>query len=110
MTAGTTGAAHYTSFTQRGRSSELVFESPDADVSTVPFHALRTHRSTMEQAHGQPLNWQERLGRKATRVADYLPDADVSIEENWDHYLNWLVDRQTRLRSALAAVGGVPQP
>ena len=29
-------------------------------------------------------------GRKATRVADYLPDADVATQEHWDQYLDWL--------------------
>jgi hypothetical protein len=110
MTAGITGATHYTSFTKRGLSSELVFESPDADVNLARFQALKANQSKMEQVYGQPLDWQELPGRKATRVADYLPDADVNAEENWNQYLDWLLDRQTRLRKALAAVGGLPQP
>jgi hypothetical protein len=49
-------------------------------------------------------------GRKATRVADYLTNADVTLEDQWPAYLDWLLDRHTRLRNALAAVGGVPDP
>lgn len=110
MTTGTTGATYYTSFTKRGLSSELVFESPDAEINIARFNALKVNESPMEQSYGEPLDWQELHGRKATRIADYLAGADVSIEENWDLYLAWLLERQTRLRNALAAVGGVPQP
>ncbi len=110
MTTGIAGATHYTSFTKRGLSSELVFETPDAEVNLARFQALQAHRQQMEAMYGGPLDWQTLPGRKATRVAEYLPSADVSLEEHWDQYLEWLLDRQTRLRNALAAVGGVPQP
>lgn len=59
-------------------------------------------------AYGGALDWQELADRKATRVADYLSDADVAHEKEWDNYLAWTLDRQTRLRSALAAIGGIP--
>jgi hypothetical protein len=108
MTTGTSGATHYTSFTRRGLSSELVFESPDANVNLARFQALRARQAEMEELYGEPLDWQD-PGRKATRVADYLPGADVALEDSWDNYLEWLLDRQSRLRNALAAVGGVPQ-
>jgi hypothetical protein len=85
----------------------LVFESPDADLNTARFQALQAHREAVEASYGGPLEWQELPGRKATRVADYLPDADVT-EDDWDQYLAWLLDRQTRLRAALTSVGGVP--
>ena len=44
------------------------------------------------------------------RIAEYLAGADLSSSGDWDVYVDWLMDRQTRLRAALAAVGGVPQP
>ena len=110
MTAGVAGATHYTAFTKRGLASQLVFESPDAEINLARFEALKAKQSTMEQVYGLPLDWEELPGRKATRVAEYLPDADVSAEENWSQYVDWLLDRQTRLREALAAAGGVPLP
>lgn len=103
-TTGTSGVSHYTSFTRRGLSSELVFESSDADLNIARYQALRAHRDAVESTYGGPLEWQELPGRKATRVADYLPDADVTEEDDWDHYLVWLLDRQTRLRAAVADV------
>lgn len=109
MTAGVTGATYYTSFTRRGLSSELVFESPNADVNLARFQALRLRRDVMETAYQGPLDWQELPGKKATRVADYLPDADLTQEDEWEGYLAWLLDRQSRLRTALSSVGGIPE-
>lgn len=108
LSTGSTAATFYTSFTKRGLSSELVFESPEAESNVARFQALEVLRATLEDAYGGPLDWQELPTRKATRIADYLPDADVSFEEQWDQYLDWMLDRQTRLRHALAAVGGIP--
>lgn len=48
--------------------------------------------------------------RKSTRIAKYLPDADVNAEEDWARYVDWLLERQTLLRDAIASVGGVPSP
>lgn len=110
MTTGTTGLTHYTSFTRNGLSSELVFETPDAAVNTARFRALEAHREQLESAYGAALDWQDLPGRKACRIAEYLPEADVALEERWDDYLGWLLDRQTRLRQAISAVGGVPDP
>ena len=44
------------------------------------FQALQVHRQQMEALYGGPLDWQELPGRNATRVAEYLPDADVTLE------------------------------
>lgn len=105
-TTGISGVTYYTSFTKQGLSSELVFESPDAAINTTRFEALETHRQELAAAYGGALEWQSLPGRKATRIAEYLPDADVTMQEEWDRYLKWLLDRQNRLRDALAAVGG----
>lgn len=108
--AGVTGATYYTSWTRRGLSSELVFEASDPAVNTARFMALRARRADLEAAYGSALDWQDLPDRKATRIAEYLVDADIGDQGSWDRYLDWLVDRQTRLRRALAAVGGVPTP
>lgn len=107
MTTGTTFASFYTSFTRRGLSSEVVFESPDPELNRARFEFLLARQAEMEAAYGGALDWQELPDRKATRVADYLPEVDVMAEKNWDEYLTWLLDRHSRLRVALQAVGGV---
>ena len=107
VTAGIQGITYYTSFTKQGLSSELVFESPDADLNTARFEKLQARQVELDGSYGGVLDWQELQGRKATRVAEYLAGADVTAEEEWDKYLEWLLDRQSRLRHALAAVGGL---
>jgi len=108
--AGVTGATYYTAWTRRGLSSELVFEAPDPSLNTARLHALQARRAEFEAAYRGALDWQELPDRKATRVAEYLVEADLAEQQHWDRYVEWLLDRQTRLRDALAAVGGVPAP
>ncbi len=107
-TTGTAGATYYTSFTKKGLSSELVFEDPEPAVNTHRLEVLSARAAEMQQAYGGVLEFQQLPGRKATRVAEYLASADVAAEDLWSDYLAWLLDRQTRLRTALDAVGGVP--
>jgi len=108
-TTGTSGVHFYTSFTRQGLSSELAFEDPDAEVNTARLRALEANRRELEDHYGQTLAWQDLPGRKSTRIAEYLTGADVLVEGEWDRYLAWLLDRQTRLRAALDHVGGVPR-
>lgn len=108
MTAGSPGATFYTTFTRRGLSSELVFESQDAATNTARYSALLRSKDELEDAYGFRLDWQDLPGRKATRVADYLRDAQIIREDEWPAYLEWLLDRQQRLRNALTRVGGIP--
>lgn len=108
MTSGTAGATHYTSFTRQGLSSELVFEHPDPAVNMARLEALEEQESSINSTYGGVLEFQRLPNRKSTRIAEYLADADVEHTDRWDEYLEWLLDRQTRLRTSLAAAGGVP--
>lgn len=108
-TTGTSDVHFFTSFTRRGLSSEVAFESPDAEVNAARLEALRAGQSAFEMHYGGPLEWEEMANRKSTRIAEYLPGADILLEGEWDHYLTWLLDHQTRLRAALSAMGGVPR-
>jgi hypothetical protein len=108
MTTGTMGGTFYTAFTRRGLSSQLVFEDPDATINTARFDVVESRRLEMKQAYVGELEFESLPNRKATRLAEYLPGADVAKEAEWRSYLDWLLERQTRLRAALAAVGGVP--
>jgi hypothetical protein len=109
MSAGITGMTYYTSFTRQGLSSELDFESPETDTNTARFEKLQARQLELDEAYRGVLDWQEMQGRKATRVAEYLPDADVTAQEEWGSYLEWLLDRQSRLRVAVAALGGLAE-
>lgn len=108
MTTGAAGATYYTSFTKQGLSSELVFEDTDAAINAARLKMLRARRAEIEAVYGAPLDFQELPGRKSTRIAQYMPGADVAEEGQWDTYIDWLLSGQSRLRDAVAAVGGIP--
>jgi len=109
LPTGVTDALYTVYFTRRGLSSELYFEASDGDLNTARFEALSAVRDEFEDAYGAALEWQPMAGRKAARIAEYLPGADVAREKDWQNYLDWLVDRQHRLRQAVEMVGGVPR-
>lgn len=108
IAAGVSGAVFSSGFMRRGLISELYFEDPDASVNAARFTMLRDKAATIEKAYGGPLEWDPMEGRKATRVCEYLPDASIEDESDWSEYMAWLLDRQTRLRQAVDAAGGVP--
>ena len=45
-------------------------------------------------------------GRKSCRIADYHPGS-VEQTEDWDSYITWLVDAQTRLQKVIVTIGGL---
>jgi hypothetical protein len=108
ITSGVAGATYSSGFMRRGLVSELYFDDPDASVNTSRFNALRAVAEMVESNYGGPLEWDPMDGRKAARICEYLPAAQIDDGHRWDEYLDWLIDRQTRLRHAIAAVGGVP--
>jgi hypothetical protein len=108
MTTGTRGATYYLWFTRAGLASQLWFEDRDAVVNEQRLAALVERQDAIVSAYGLPLDFEELPGKKSTRVGEVLPGASLSDEERWDEYLAWLLDRQSRLRDAVAAIGGIP--
>lgn len=108
MTAGSNGANFVISFGRRGLASELHFEDADADLNAARFQSLLLRRSDFEAAYGLPLDFNQVPGRKSSKIGDYLAEASVKDEAHWNAYVAWFIDRQTRLRTALASVGGIP--
>lgn len=108
MPTGLSGCCYYAYFTKKGLSSELYFESWDAERNTAAYESLLASRNQFDQAYGDGLDWQPMEGRKSTRLAEYLTGASVANEADWGLYLDWLIDRQSRLRASVEAVGGLP--
>lgn len=107
MSTGSPGATFYLSLTHAGLVSQLWFEG-DATANEQRLAALVEKQENFVAAYGLPVDFEELPGRKSTRVSDTLPGAVLADESKWDAYVTWLMDRQGRLRKALAAVGGVP--
>jgi hypothetical protein len=109
MTTGVKGATYYMWFTKSGLASQLWFESRDPDVNDHRLAAMIGRRDEVLAAYGHPMDFEDLPGKKSTRLGEVLPGAAVADEARWDEYVAWLIDRQTRLRAAVAAAGGVPQ-
>lgn len=107
LPSGTSGAMYYVEFVKQGLLSELVFEFKDAASNVAALDALLEVREIVEDRYGSPLVWESLPGRKSTRVFEALAGATVELEAEWSLYIEWIVDRQTRLRSVVQAVGGV---
>lgn len=108
MPTGTSNVSYYCYFMGGRLGSEIDFEDPDPATNDARLRALEARKADIEAAYGGPLDWQEMKGRKATRIADYLPDSVIDDTNRWEEYLTWLLERQRRLRRAITSVGGVP--
>jgi hypothetical protein len=109
MSAGAAGATYSMAFTRQGLGAQIVFEDADAHVNTKRFESLLEQRGDFEQAAGCAVVWERLDGRKSCRVSCYSEEfTDVAMTEQWPAMLDWLLDRQVRLRRALEMVGGIP--
>lgn len=108
MTAGSAGLRWGVSYTNSpGIRSELYMGHADAAENERMYARLLSRRSDLESAFGGPLAWDPLPGKKGCRVEVPQLTAVIDDTERWPEFLDWMVNTQERLRSALAAVGGV---
>ncbi len=108
MGSGVQGVIYSCGFTKSGLISELYLEDPDPTVNKLRFEALLERRSAIEASYAGELTWDPMEGRKAARVCEYLPGGRVDEVDSFDRYLEWFLDRQSRLRHSIAESGGIP--
>jgi hypothetical protein len=72
------------------------------DVEKAAFHALYAEKDAIEKEFGEPLEWQELLGKKAIRIAVYKHDVDPSDEQQYPELHKWMLEKMDRFRSAFA--------
>ena len=108
MSAGVSGVNWMSTFSMDGLGVQLVFEAPDRELNTMRFEQLLARREDMEHTFGAALTWEERPGLKSTRVSSYTEPCNVADVAQWDAWIDWLIATGTKMRAALAAVGGVP--
>jgi hypothetical protein len=108
MSTGTSGAVLATAWVSGTLVSQLYFESRDADLNSTRFEALSERRNEFDSALGERANWDPMTGRKGARIV--VESAFTAIEDRaqWPEMADWVITTQTKFRSALAAVGGVP--
>jgi hypothetical protein len=107
LPAGRSGLIYNCVFTRSGLVSELYFEDRDPAVNQARFAAAQARQAELEAAYRKALSFEPLMGKKACRIADRRLGAIEQTEE-WDEYIEWFIDAQTRLRKAIAAIGGVP--
>jgi hypothetical protein len=108
MSAGGHGLLWGLSFTKEPRMrSELYFDHASAEKNRAMFERLLAVRDRFEAAYGGSLLFDALDGKKACRIEAASDSASIDQRDEWPAYLDWMVDTQTRLREAFAAVGGL---
>jgi hypothetical protein len=82
---------------------ELYIDSPVPDRVSSLFAALEALSERLEGAYGGPLHWDEGPNRRASRIVDYA-DGDITDVTRHDSFMDWFLERGTRLRAAVIAV------
>ncbi len=93
------------SFAQGRRlRSELYIDTGDLAGNEAIFDHLLQQKDVFETAYGRPLQWEELPKARASRITDYKADADITLEDQYDEFITWLLDAGVRMRRALATV------
>ena len=83
---------------------EIYIDAGKRDLNAAIFESSLRQEEQFETAYGWPLHWEELPNARASKIADYLDDADVTFEDRHDEFVDWLFDSGTRMRLAIAAV------
>ncbi len=106
MSTGLNALQYNVLFNKQGPSCEIYFSSSDRDTNLTRFLSAKARQGDFEAALGGPAAFDELPDRKACRISVSIPGS-ISTREDWDQYLQWFLDTQTRLRQAVSAVGGI---
>lgn len=108
LPAGVTGANWSLSFARFGCRSELYFDHPDPAVNLTRWQILADRRDEIDAHFGDEVIFDDLPNNKGCRIETRLIGPRIEDEQDWPDVLRWMEDTQTRLRSAIDAVGGVP--
>lgn len=102
---GLAGVELNVSFSRHGLLSEVYLGHSDPDLNTARLDHLLAHREALESHYGGPLTFEPLDGKVASRAGERRPGS-IDDRSQWPEYIGWFIDRQTRLRAALTAIGG----
>ncbi|WP_158558185.1 DUF4268 domain-containing protein [Spongiactinospora gelatinilytica] len=105
LPAGVTGIYYGVSFSWKKLRSEP-YLGGEAAANDRVLAVLQADREALGAAYGGLLIYEPLPDKIACRIAVYRPGS-IEDTEDWDAYLDWFVDSQTRLRKALDAHGGI---
>lgn len=72
------------------------------DPDKKAFRAFYAEKDAIEKQFGEPLEWQELPGKKASRIALYKSDVNPGDEKQYPALHEWMLDRMNRFRAAFA--------
>jgi hypothetical protein len=72
------------------------------DVDKTAFHALYVQKDAIEKEFGEPLEWMELPGKKATRIVVYKSGVDPSDEKQYPELHAWMLAKMDRFKSVFA--------
>lgn len=99
-TARLQGASFCVAFTGSQMKSELVFDSKDVELNSQRFDYLLEHKEQIERSFGAPLIWHFPEGNIQC-ILRYVAPGDFLDEGSWEGAIEWLLETQSRLRSAV---------
>lgn len=105
---GVSGVKYSMSWTRDGLVEQIWFGDRDPGVNEQRFNAVLAQRETFESVVGATLRWEAMPGRKAAKIVLASPYSDIEARETWTHAVDWLIEKQERLRTAFDAIGGIP--
>lgn len=83
--------------------TELYIDTGDEASTSELYNNFLASRDRIESTYGAQLDWQPLPGKRACRIADHRPDADVGRIDEHEAYIDWFFDTGTRLREALGS-------
>jgi CBS domain-containing protein len=98
--SGAEAATIFASFTRRKQLRiELYLDGGSRDANKQRFDQLLVHKSEIEKAVGEPLNWERMDHRKACRVAVYIK-AQILTDADSETLMEWAAKRAVYLYRA----------
>ena len=82
----------------------MYIDTGDKTEVEMIFEYLSQQQELFEAEYGRPLQWEAKPNARARIIADYREGADVTMEDHYDEFINWLFDAGERLRRALSAI------
>lgn len=105
FTSGIRGIWIKPSFAQGSQlRHHMYIDTGDKTEIEMIFECLSQQQELFETEYGRPLQWESKPNARARIIADYREDADVTMEDRYDEFIDWFLDADERLRRALSAI------
>jgi hypothetical protein len=80
---------------------ELYLDNHDESVNRTVFKWLRSRREAIETSFGAPLDWDQKEGRRATRIRYTSADGGLDHEHSWPTIQANMIDTMQRLHGTI---------